>query len=720
MNIIIENETFRLELAPNCTAQSLICKETGEECLEQNQNISFFSITENRPYNNEIKLAHPNKRTTFNANRIRKEGKRLIVGFELLTFEAVVEITVAPTYVAFTLSEFLIKEDDFLMHHAMTPPPVEEFRLIQLPIKNRNNFGEWLNVMWDEKTAVCVLANSPFARIDSEKRNGFRILTADAVNDIKREDCGAVLTVTSSARFMDSIDAIENDYNLPKGVASRRGDKINASAYWTGDINPQTVDQYIAYAKAAGFTMMLIYYTALFRRTNEIYAGCSDYTYNENYPNGKKDLKKVLEKIKAAGITPGLHILHTHIGKLTKYVTPFADHRLNLTRNFTLARELGCNDTTIFVEENPAGTVMHEKCRILKFGGELIYYESFSTQYPYCFKGCKRGHFDTKIYPHEIGTIGGILHISEYCGNSVYINQNSSLQDEIATEIADTYNAGFEYLYFDGSEGTNSPFEFHIPNAQYRVYKKLEKEPLYCEGAAKSHFSWHMLSGGNAFDTFPMSVFKEKIARYPLEEAPRMAQDFTRVNFGWWTYKNDTMPDIYEYGTSKAASWDCPITLQANPKIFDSNPRTADVFEVMSRWEDVRAKKWLTYEQKLMLRNPNREFILLVNENGEYELTEYFPIVLSDELKESVTAYTFDRLGKTYVVLWHTIGRADISIPLNCNFNYTDRLDSAQLPVRRDENNNIILSVAGRRYFTADAPKDILIKAFKNARVCNE
>jgi len=32
------------------------------------------TITEPRPYQNEVKLAYPNKKTTFKSNAVRKEG----------------------------------------------------------------------------------------------------------------------------------------------------------------------------------------------------------------------------------------------------------------------------------------------------------------------------------------------------------------------------------------------------------------------------------------------------------------------------------------------------------------------------------------------------------------------------------------------------------------------------------------------------------------------
>lgn len=148
------------------------------------------------------------------------------------------------------------------------------------------------------------------------------------------------------------------------------------------------------------------------------------------------------------------------------------------------------------------------------------------------------------------------------------------------------------------------------------MYKKMDPPPLFCEGAARAHFSWHMLGGGNAFDAFMPPVFKEMIKKYPAAEAPRMHQDFTRLNFGWWYYYGDTVqPDMYEYGTSRAAAWDCPITLTVELNLLRKSPRYEDVFEVLRRWEEARATNWLTESQKKQLKNLEQEHILLINEH---------------------------------------------------------------------------------------------------------
>ena len=311
-NIRLENECFCLQIGRNCVAESLVHKATGTECLMTGEEIALFSLTEERPYNNEIKLAYPNKRTTFQANRVRLEGDKLIVGFELVTFEAVVEVKITPTYIAFVLVDFIIKPGDF-GHLAMTPPPVYEFRVLQLPVRDRKYFGEWLNVTWDEQVAVNVLATSPYTRIDSERRKNYHIMSTDTLRDIQLKGCGVALIVTSGPQLLDAIEDVENDYNLPRGVQSRRSSQINASAYWTAEVNPTNVEEHISYALQGGFRMMQINYSSMFKEAGW-YSYCGDYDFREEYPEGMEDLRKMLQRIKDAGITPGFHFLHTHIG----------------------------------------------------------------------------------------------------------------------------------------------------------------------------------------------------------------------------------------------------------------------------------------------------------------------------------------------------------------------------------------------------------------------
>ena len=670
-DIPIETEVFRLLLGGDGRARSLVLKANGEELLEPGEGIPFCTTTQDRPFNNEIKLIHPNKRTTYPANRIRREGGRLVVGFDTAPYEAVVEVRAGKGFVAFALADWIVKPGAAGYEgHAMDSPPVADFRIVQLPVRRRANLGDWLNSAWDERGGVAVLAADPYVDADHEERARCRLLSADLHRGIELTGgTAAIAAGVGGDGLLAAVDEVEEAFGLPRGVVARRSDKLNASIYWSYDVNPSNVDEHISIARRGGFRMMLIYYTALFECPGG-YGELGDYDWRrDRFPHGAEDLRRMLDKIRAAGITPGFHTLQTHIGLNSRYVTPVADPRLNLTRRFTLMRAISAEGEVgeIFVAENPVHAMRHERARVLRFGGELFSYEDYATEPPYRFTGVKRGFARTAPAAHEAGAGGGTLDISEYGATSCYIDQSTDLQDEIGAKIAEVFDAGMEFCYFDGSEGVNPPCNITVALSQWRVCRQFRHPPLFTEGAAKSHFGWHLQAGANAFDKFRPEVFKEKIAEFPLAEAPEMRKDFTRVDFGWWGMwlpGGDTVgiqADMWEYGTSKAAAWDCPATIQVDLACVRAHPRMGDILETMRRWEDVRARKWLTDRQKELLKDPAAEYHLFLDDAGEYELVrcERIPDVCGGQVR----AFLFERGGERYVAYWHVGGNGALRLP---------------------------------------------------------
>lgn len=722
-DIVIENEQMQLVIGSNAIAKSLIYKTTNEECLLASDSIPIFSVTQERPYHNEIKLAHPNKRMTFKANSIRRDGNKLIVGFELVPYDAIIRIKETPNYIGFTFEDFCVHPNVYPSYLKITPPPATEICFLQLPIGNRKNFGEWLNVSWDDNIAVNVLGTDPFARIDADQRNGYRILRADAVKGVKLREVGAALIVSETKDLLDNIAKVEEDFGLPKGVESRRNLQTQLSYYWTGHVNAKNIDEHLKYAKMGGFRNFMIYYTAFLAGSG--YRNLGDYDFNKAlYPKGKEDLKEMLMKIEAAGLTPGLHVLHSHIGRDSRYITPTPDHRLGVLRHFTLARPLGLDDTEVYVAQNPIESNMAEGTRVLKIGTELISYEDYTTTEPYKFTGCKRGIDKTTVNAQPMGYTFGLLDVSEFGATSVYINQETDLQDEVAEKIAEIYNTGFRSVYFDGSEGVNNPFWHHVAAAQYKVFQRLTPEPLFAEGAAKTHFSWHILSGGNAFDVFPPETLKDETRKWPAEEAPRMQADFTRINFGWLGYvvptENTigTQPDMLEFVTSRAAAWECPVSIQTNLENFDAHPRTADNLEVLRRWEEVRVQRWLTDAQKVMLQDLEQEHILLLNEENEFELQPYEQIERVANGSNAVRAFVFERNGAVYVVYWHIAGSGHLKLALDATkIELSEKLGQAH-GVVAEEDEVVVIPVSNRRYLKAtNMTQQQLILAFDEAEI---
>ena len=715
-DITLETARFRLVLGADAKAKSLVVKATGEECVDAREGIPFFAVTQDRPFNNEVKLKWPNKRTTYPANRLRMENGRLVAGFEIAPYEVVVGVRKGAGYLAFTLEGYNCVPELEYTHLRMDLPPVAEFRLVQLPARNRKYFGDWLNISWDERAAVAVVGADPYVSADHADRAGFRLLNADIYRGMKlKGGCAAIVAGAGEDDFLDAMDGFEQDFNLPRGVQSRRSGQLNRSIYWTACVTPKTVDDHIARAKKGGFTMMLMYFPSVIESKG--YSLLGDYDWRKaDYPNGEADLRAMLAKVKAAGITPGFHTLQTHIGVKSRYVTPELDPRLNKTRRFTLARPLPAEGPVdeIFVEENPVDAAsVHEGTRVLGFGGEAFSYTAYTTEPPYRFTGVVRGHYQTRAAAHPRGEVGGTLDVSEYGCTSIYIDQRTTLQDEVALKIKKIYDCGFEFCYFDGSEGASEPYGINVSLAQYRVTRTFDTPLLFTEGAAKSHFGWHLQAGANAFDIFPPEIFKAMIVEHPLAEAPFMRQNMTRLDFGWWSlYKPGAkvtdrtkvpyrqyetigmQPDMIEFGTSRAAAWNCPAAIQ----MYNSDhPRFDDIMEVMRRWEDVRAKDWLTPAQKEALKSPTQEHHLYVNEKGDYELHE-IEMLPAPAAMPHLRGFVFERKGRRVVAYWHTCAAGQAEVALG------------------PAGQTVTLQADKVRYHETDLAKDAVRRAFAAAK----
>lgn len=712
-DIVIENAEFRLTLSANARARSLIHKPTGQECLAV-RDTPAFTLTQYRPYNNELQLAYPAKRTAFTADALRREGDRLIVNFGIVDYHAEIGLRISDAYIAFTLEKLVYQNTPGYRKKPATP--VDELCFLQLPIRPRKNFGDWLNVMWDEQVAVNLLATDPYAQIDGAPDAGHRVFSATAVNEVKLEGTGAALIATATPHLLDRIAAVERDFHLPHGADSRRRPEYRWSYYELVNATPDQIDRHIAYAKQAGFKAIMIYNLAFAKSVGH-------FEFKPSYPNGIADLKRMVDKIHQAGLIAGLHFHYNKATKNDSYVEGRPDARLNLSRVLTLKAPLDAAATTVFVDENPRGAPTEAERRFLKINDELISYERYTTEPPYQFLGCQRGRLKTRAAAHSAGLKMGVLDVDTW-PIFVRFDQRTSIQEEVAERIARLYHeAGFQFAYFDGAEDVHPPYWFTVSWPQWLVQRRLQPEPLLAEGACKSHFSWHLLTRGNAFDVFPPEVLKAATRDNPMAEAARVARDFTAVNFGWvgyWSPGAETVgiqPDMLEYVASRAAAWDCPLSLNGELAALDAHPRTPDNLEVLRRWEQVRTNNLLTPQQKAMLRDPHQEHTLLLDEAGEMEIAPWEPIPNAAGGNAALRAFVFERKGKVYVAYWGATGDAGVDLVLpSGRFRLLEELGKEiALPPTAGK---IHLPLGRRRYVeTTGLSREAVIAAFEQAKV---
>ena len=337
----------------------------------------------------------------------------------------------------------------------------------------------------------------------------------------------------------------------------------------------------------------------------------------------------------------------------------------------------------------------------------MIDYENYTTQPPYQFTGCERGHLQTTAAPHPAGDEVGLLDVDTW---NVFIrfDQNTDIQDEVARRIADIYRQTGPYamVYFDGAEDVHEPFWYHVAAAQYRVFRLLDPPPPVCESAHYTHFSWHMISRSNAYDVVASPDGMKDFCRLmPCPTAAAREMDFSRIQFGWLgRFGRRTAgyagPDVFEYVASRAAAWDCPIALHASLEELQSNPRAEDCLAAIKTWEDARVGNHLSDEDRRRLRNvapedahyvpcfeqrgiyenfrenrnltqtqrrilaDRREHHLFLNEQGRYELVEIEEV--PGVAQGAVKAFLFRRAAKpedTYVIAWAVEGQLRLRLP---------------------------------------------------------
>lgn len=710
--IVIENGEMRLVLGTDGRAISLKYKPTGEECLEKGTDTPVFALTEYRPYDNELFLTYPAKSRTFAADTIIRVGNELKVGFEQIAYTATIALNITDDYIGFTLRSLDYRIEPFGVKRRTE---IDEFTLLQLPVKKRKYFGEWLNVVWDDQVAVNVLATDPYAKIDAFSNKKHMLLYAGMENRVKILGVGAALITTSRERLFDRIDRVEKDYNLPLGVESRRSEAYPYSYYELRNVTPQNIDAHIAYAREGGFRTMVIYYP-------DFATSMGHFPWRAEYPNGMADLQTITRKIKEAGIIPGFHIHYSKAAKNDPYVSPVPDARLNLVRLFTLSDSIDSRTVTIAVEENPEGCTMEDGRRFLKIGNELVTYQNFTTTPPYLFNGCRRGELGTKIKAVEKGFKFGLLDVDTW-PLFVRFDQNTGIQQEVAQRIGQIYaDAGFRFVYFDGAEDVHPPYWHTVSLSQLIVYNCLKPAPLFSEGALKSHFGWHILSRANAFDIFPPEVIRQATQKYPMAEARYIAQDFTSVNFGWNDYLAPTekstgmQPDMYEYICSRGAAWNSPIALMGKLDQLKTHPRTSDNLEVIRNWEEARIQNFLTPKQKENLKNPQQEHLLLVNETGKFELLPYQMIGNIANNSSDIRAFIFSREGKTWVVYWHVRGQGELKVPIGTTKLQLFEKPGKEIQFQHNENSSL-LPADHRRYMVFKLTQKQVISILSKAEL---
>ena len=248
---------------------------------------------------------------------VTQQGDTLVVAMADIEVTATIRTTVTPHYIALQL-------------HTLEGPAVDSFVLLTLSLTPQPSLDRWLGISYDDQYAVVVCAGDYFTRHLAKAGKADVTISLACEREVRQQDNRAVLMGCPTKEVLDYVDVLERDLGMPRGGRNRQHRLQGCSYFWCSP-TPANIDQYIGWAKKGGFRQILFSYTAFT-------TSCGHFQFKPTYPNGLADLKRVVGKIRAAGLSAGLHIHFNKAHKHDPYVTPVPDKRFHKTETLVLPR----------------------------------------------------------------------------------------------------------------------------------------------------------------------------------------------------------------------------------------------------------------------------------------------------------------------------------------------------------------------------------------------
>ncbi|MCS7305425.1 MAG: hypothetical protein NZ602_10015 [Thermoguttaceae bacterium] len=631
--IIWENEYLRYVVDPAGRNQSFFDKKAGKEQLILQRPSWLITIRKaGRDYTTTRCLwseGKPTSQADRNPN-LQANGK-VTAQFEQAQAQVVLSVRVQPTYLVFEIES--------------ASEGVEEVRLLNLWLRPGAETSGIAGLAMDEQFAVVVRAlnlkvmghvgaqpSSVLAGLSGEKPAGAtgvweeklpaRIATLGATAYQKYGLSGAKLGLVACPTT-EIRKLLQEMFEKENAVRSRLGGPWALDApetrgsYVFATVSEADVDDWIKLAKQAGLAQI---HLISWEKSLGHYEPRPDL-----FPNGIDGLKRVIDKIHAAGLKAGMHILTGCISPNDPWVTPTPDPRLAVDVRFTLAEPLDEKQDRIVTAERPENLdiiwAYASRGNVLRIGQELIQYSGLAQEPPYGFTGCRRGAFGTKPQAHQKGQPVEHLFVRYGC---FLPDEHSSLVEEIAEAVGRVFNTcGFDMIYMDGAEGMPGDW-YGISRMREAIYKRIQR-PVLVEASCWDYHSWAFHSRLGAWDhpNWGLKPFVDLHCRSNLEYRKNT---LLPVQLGWWAILGPSqdhdaeLPDEFEYLCAKALAFDMPMSFQGiSPGQKPWCARQEEYLQMLGRYERLRLSGQVPPAIRDRLKQEGQDFHLETKSDGSWQ-----------------------------------------------------------------------------------------------------
>jgi hypothetical protein len=297
-------------------------------------------------------------------------------------------------------------------------------------------------------------------------------------------------------------------------------------------------------------------------------------------------------------------------------------------------------------------------------------------------------------------------------------------------------------VYFDGSEDVDRRrFGYYTSNFHAVAMSKFTKRPLIHMGGGFTHNLWHSFTRDATVDQYPGTYLAYINAGGTIRDWPTCKDhidrsvrrvldchdDMTPGELGWFgigpksgNYDGLQFDEI-EYLMCKSLALDAPISLQTSFSRMESHPLTAEILEIVRRYEQLRLSDTVPEATLARLRQQGTDFLMLPDpmartETGRPQFAEVqeLPRVAGTH---DVRSFAGSHGDGGVATVWHYLGRDGRLL-----FDTADvaAYDVRGEPVVLEASNGLTAVLLGPRRTTlhfAGLPADAVAKLLARARL---
>lgn len=431
---------------------------------------------------------------------------------------------------------------------------------------------------------------------------------------------GSAIALFGSDRSnaLETLGAIELAEGLPHpmmdGIWAKQAPRA-AQAYVIMPFSEKTIDRALDIVERAG--MQILYHP-------DPFSSWGHFTLRkDDFPNGVSGLKQLSDRAAVRGMRLGGHTLSNFTHPHDAYVSPVPDPRLAVVGSAPLLESLDFQANTITVShDEPFRAGLKSTLKTVRIGDELIQYSSVSDSEPWQLTGLTRGAFGTRAAAHEAGS--SVSHLADH-GYRVFLT-NPELTIEMARKMAAVYaEGGLKHVSFDGLEGNRSTGmgnygEILFAISFWDAIPESDQQDWIVTASRTSHWFWHLYTRMNWGEPW-YAGFRESQTEYRMKNQAYFRRNFMPAMLGWFSLRPETSVEDIEWMLARSAAYDAGYALSTSMEALEKNGRTAEILDLLNRWERARLGGHFSADQKQRMEDVSGEFHLNEPTSGTFELT---------------------------------------------------------------------------------------------------